>query len=376
MLQNRKADEFSAAFINAIPKQSLFVMSYLPNSLTADQLTLLDALWERLCETGTSFPKRSLLRVLGTQPFTDVVAGMAPGLFFEQFESGERGYALTLLGALSTSKGKVLTDLFIRLLDLVKSLHQEDCELRQIDSDLICAKLGLSASESRELAGITRIVNLPTMPIYFGGQSADRSKWFLAITEDVIELCHSPSSVTFFENKLAMATRPPELCDVSSSLFPAQSFGLGLSWEAVVGVSSSEDSKFVTAARLDSLRRIEHPNFDCTRLICLCEELNACAAGRHAHAVIFLTRAILDHIPPVFNLKSFAEVAANYGGGGRSFKACVERLEQHVRKVADRLLHQSMRKSEMAPELKEVAFSQELETVLAEVCRILKPSKF
>src|SRR5471032_3490508 len=148
-----------------------------------------------------------------------------------------------------------------------------------------------------------------------------------------------------------------------------------LSGEAIAGVvSNSEDAKFVTGARLDALKHIEHPNFDCTRLICLCEELNACAAGRHAHAVILLTRAILDHIPPVFNLKSFAEVAANYGGAGRSFKACAERLEQHARKVADRLLHQSMRKSEIAPELKEVAFSQELEAVLAEVCRILKPS--
>ncbi|WP_141758572.1 hypothetical protein [Duganella sp. HH105] len=159
-----------------------------------------------------------------------------------------------------------------------------------------------------------------------------------------------------------------------ASLLAAQPAGL---WWDETGTLSSPASRarqdFIATSRLEALRGIEHVEFDCTRLICLCEELNACATGGHAHAVILLTRAILDHIPPVFGLGSFAEVASNYGGGGKSFKSSAERLEKHARKVADRMLHQVIRNREVTPEMQEVEFSRELETVLAEACRILKP---
>lgn len=85
-----------------------------------------------------------------------------------------------------------------------------------------------------------------------------------------------------------------------------------------------------------------------------------------------LTRAILDHVPPAFGFKSFAEVAASYRGGGSSFKKSIERLENHSRKVADRLLHTPIRDKEVAPNMHEVSFAAELETMLAEFCRLLK----
>ncbi len=69
-----------------------------------------------------------------------------------------------------------------------------------------------------------------------------------------------------------------------------------------------QGSSYLDSSRLDALRTIKNAAFDCTRLISMCEELNECAARGNAHAVIFLTRAILDHVPPVFGLSSFAEV--------------------------------------------------------------------
>lgn len=51
---------------------------------------------------------------------------------------------------------------------------------------------------------------------------------------------------------------------------------------------------------------------------------------RVCELLIYLPRAILDHVPPIFGFKSFAEVASNYGGE-KSFRKAMERLEKHSR---------------------------------------------
>jgi hypothetical protein len=131
-------------------------------------------------------------------------------------------------------------------------------------------------------------------------------------------------------------------------------------------------SPYVNLSRIEELKKIKNTRFDCTRLICMCEELNECASRNNVHSVIMLTRAILDHVPPAFEFTRFKEVASNYGGGGRSFKDSTERLEHQSRKVADRLLHMPIRDKEVAPNMNEVSFMSEIETLLSEFCRLLK----
>lgn len=84
-----------------------------------------------------------------------------------------------------------------------------------------------------------------------------------------------------------------------------------------------------------------------------------------------LTRSILDHIPPIFSAKSFAEVANNYSGGGRSFKDMAHHLENSSRKVADAYLHSQIRQSESLPTRTQVDVRQQMDFVLAEVVRVL-----
>lgn len=43
-----------------------------------------------------------------------------------------------------------------------------------------------------------------------------------------------------------------------------------------------------------------------------------------------------------------------------------------MRSVADKFLHLQIRNKEVVPDMYEVNFSQELESVLSEVCRLLK----
>ena len=88
-------------------------------------------------------------------------------------------------------------------------------------------------------------------------------------------------------------------------------------------------------------------------------------------AIILLTRALIDHVPPIFGVKTFNEVVNNYSGT-KSFKENMERLNSSSRKIADQHLHTPIRKSESIPTINQVDFSNDIDVLLAEIYRILK----
>jgi hypothetical protein len=85
-----------------------------------------------------------------------------------------------------------------------------------------------------------------------------------------------------------------------------------------------------------------------------------------------LTRGLLDHVPPLFGLPTFTQVANNYSGGGRSFKDTMQHLEGAARKVSDGHLHTPIRKSETLPTLQQVYCSPQIDVLLSEIVRIMK----
>lgn len=135
-------------------------------------------------------------------------------------------------------------------------------------------------------------------------------------------------------------------------------------------VELSTGRVFIDPERLSQLRSIKRTHYDLSRLLRLCEELDIAYAQECYHAVAMLTRSILDHIPPIFGAKSFAEVVNNYSGG-RSFKDIAQHLEKSSRKVADAYLHTRIRKSESLPTRTQVDVRQQIDFVLAEVVRVL-----
>ncbi len=128
---------------------------------------------------------------------------------------------------------------------------------------------------------------------------------------------------------------------------------------------------YVDLGRIEELRAIASPSFDLAKLIRLCEELNTCYDNECYFAVAMLTRAILDHVPPIFGCKNFTEVANNYGGS-KSFKECMEHLANSSKKIGDAHLHVQIRSKETLPNQTQVNFSSDLDVLLAEVVRILK----
>ena len=129
-------------------------------------------------------------------------------------------------------------------------------------------------------------------------------------------------------------------------------------------------NEFVSETRIAQLRGIENPALDFRILIRLCEEINVTYTEGALLATAMLTRAILDHVPPIFDMGTFSQVVNNYAGA-RSFKETMDRLDRAARKIADGYLHQPIRAKETLPESQQVNFAAEIDVLLAEIVRIL-----
>lgn len=127
---------------------------------------------------------------------------------------------------------------------------------------------------------------------------------------------------------------------------------------------------YVSQQRILQLRNTKPGLWDLKRLVRMLEELNM-SNEREAHiTTAMLVRAIADHVPPIFGHKTFTEFANNYAGG-RSFSDQMKHLDNSMRKVADGLLHQQIRKSESLPAAQQVDFRAALDVLLGEVIRVL-----
>lgn len=130
---------------------------------------------------------------------------------------------------------------------------------------------------------------------------------------------------------------------------------------------------YVDPKRISALESIENKRWDFARLIELCREINVATAHQCHMSTAMLLRTILNHIPPVFGFKSFAEVASNYGGShNRSFKTNMRRLQESSRSISDATLHSAIRPSEDLPTFVQVDFSQDLDVLLGEIIRVAK----
>ena len=353
---------------------SVATIPVIANKLTIVQKKMFDEVWNYFVTTGKLFPIRGLPRVIGKQTNQEAFDGLNGCLIYETTEQSDRCFQLTAYGAFMTGHGYDLAGLLIRLLDLIKDLYEKDSFIKEIGSNLLKDQLDFPESEIVLLGKLLRLPLPPNLPFNPSGWFANGG-WAIIINDRVIDLYRSEESGAYLDGLLSKGYDPNEPCIYEERI---RYFSQGASGShALPNIFDNQHfgqstSPYINLTRIEALKGIKNTEFDCTRLICMCEELNECATRGNAHAVIMLTRAILDHVPPVFGFKRFKEVASNYGGGGSSFKKSVDRLENQSKKVADRLLHMPLRDKEVAPNMDEVSFKSEIETLLAEFCRLLK----
>lgn len=343
-----------------------FTIGSLParlKNLTSVQRSFLDITWAHFHEIGKPFPKRALPRIIGKHSVEKIFEDADYDLVMDVFEQGEKGYLLTGYGALLTEQGNSLATLFLRLFDLIKQLYEKDNLIKQITSRQITNMLTLSADETRQIFSMLQLRTFLNFPFYLSSYEQDGSSWSLTVNDEVIELYVADNSTSYFNSRLELGSMSKLRKLSAVDIYP---------YETNIQSDGVSAPSFLSLIRITELKGASHADHDFTRLICLCEELNDNATRNNPLAVIMLTRAILDHVPPVFGFDTFAMVASNYAGGGSSFKKSMERLENHARKVADRFLHSKIRNKETRPTMNEVNFAQELETMLSELCRVLK----
>lgn len=112
------------------------------------------------------------------------------------------------------------------------------------------------------------------------------------------------------------------------------------------GESVKSNMAFLESSVLNALRQAKSGKFDCAKLVRLCEELNdAYGRGNHLSCVL-LIRAVMNHVPPIFGCRTFAEVTAQ---SGKSLKAVFRRLEDDARPIADLHTHLLIRAKESVP---------------------------
>lgn len=136
-------------------------------------------------------------------------------------------------------------------------------------------------------------------------------------------------------------------------------------------IKAKEKDDYVDNKRIEELKNIVNQDFDLTRLIKLCEEINIAHQNDGFMSIAMIMRAIIDHIPPIFKVPSFAEVANNYGGS-KSFNDSMKLLQRSLRRVADSHLHVQIRRRETLPAFTQVNFKADLDLLLSEIIRLLK----
>jgi hypothetical protein len=131
-------------------------------------------------------------------------------------------------------------------------------------------------------------------------------------------------------------------------------------------------SPYVGFERILELRSLPKDQWDFAKLVQLCIELNDVSASEKTnYATAMLVRAIVDHVPPLFGMKNFSQVADNYGGTS-SFKGSMQHLNRSMRNIADGILHEQIRSKESLPSPQQVDFRQDLDRLLGEIVRISK----
>jgi hypothetical protein len=126
---------------------------------------------------------------------------------------------------------------------------------------------------------------------------------------------------------------------------------------------------FIAPERIERFRELDGKvEFDLRKLIRLAEEANLAYGNQAWHSVAFVTRTILNHVPPAFGQQNFDQVA---GQGQKHFKAAAKYLQDFARKVADFHMHEMLEKHLVLPTEPQVNVSPQLDVLLGELERVL-----
>jgi hypothetical protein len=153
-----------------------------------------------------------------------------------------------------------------------------------------------------------------------------------------------------------------------AGLFREDKFGS----EVIITLPRQEKRElFIEPDKIGKLEATAKPEFDVSKLVELCKEINECYDQKFYYATGMLIRAVLDHVAPIFQREDFNGIVNNYGG--RSFKGQMKTLAGY-RDVFDGYLHSHIKEKENLANAKQVDCAGSFDALLGEAIRLLVPS--
>lgn len=336
----------------------------LRSDMTTEEQSVLNEIWAYYCEHNQWVPARLVQRAFGGKSKLEALLDQFNGsiVFETKDNDAVKSYQLTFLGILLTSNGEHYENLLTIYLKYVNDQRDLDPFLKDLDSEKIATDLHINTSI------LGNLIYLGTF--YSSGGGFGSSKWNASVPNDIDDF---PDDLNTYIHEHALWRYDPNLPVLLSKREAYLSNNRAVQNKGQQNISSVGSSlvNYVSPTRIEELSAIKSQQFDLTKLVELCKELNDCYSHECYLAVAMLARAVLDHIPPIFGLNAFSQVSNNYSAP-RSFKESMEHLEKSLRKIADTHLHQQIRKSEVLPSQAQVNFSRELDVLLGEVVRVLK----
>jgi hypothetical protein len=143
-----------------------------------------------------------------------------------------------------------------------------------------------------------------------------------------------------------------------------------VSADPTYGQSVKSNMAFLEPSVLAKLREIKPQKFDFIKLVQFCEELNDAYGRGNYLSCVLLIRAVMNHVPPIFGLNTFADVTAQ---SGRSLKSIFEQLEDNARPIADLHSHALIRNRENLPTKHQVEpYKASFELLIQEVITLVQ----
>jgi len=135
---------------------------------------------------------------------------------------------------------------------------------------------------------------------------------------------------------------------------------------------STEKKNFIDPTRLKELKTIQKTKYDLAKVVQICTTLNKAYKNNDPLSVSANSRALIDHIPPVFGFETFAKFANGYAFSSKSLKSGMLKLETSLRGIAGNNLHSPIDSRIVLPNMTQVSFVQEIDWLLSEVIRVCK----
>lgn len=336
----------------------------LRNKFDSQQRGILTDIWRYYLKDGHWMPARFLHVTHGNKKIVRPVLEQFGGsVVYEQAENNNSYYGLMFLGVLLSSDGERVEELLTNYLRVAQTLALQEPHRTHVSSEEALKHLRLTSDRVMELGHILVLSPLRS------DCSSSSSEWNAGLPKDIEDL---PDDLHAYLSDRAMEGYDPDVpVDPSKRQAYLSRNKNSTIWpEMLLQTGKHASVDYVDPTRINQLNAIRSEKYDLTRLVELCRELNACYANESYLAVAMLTRALLDHVPPIFDATTFSEVANNYKGS-RSFKDSMLHLDNSCRKIADAHLHIPIRRKEVLPSKTQVNFANDIDLLLAEILILL-----